>query len=112
MAVSTIYDRIRPRVIDIDPNLERPVDRAKQHALSESERLENRVIRHLKRREEVELAQVQRARTAVLPAGKPQERVFCIVPYLARYGPGLLEDLGAAVSAWYSQALEAQPQPS
>jgi hypothetical protein len=32
-----------------------------------------------------------------MPGGKLQERVFPALPYLARYGPGLIETIRAAI---------------
>jgi hypothetical protein len=32
-----------------------------------------------------------------MPGGKPQERVFPILPFLAKYGPGLIQTLHAAI---------------
>lgn len=110
--IETGYARIEPVAVDVDPTLKKPVESARQHALSENQELEKRLIQHLKRRQETELAQIRRAREAVLPDGKPQERVFGIVPYLARYGPGVIEEIAAVITAWYGAALEAQPQPS
>lgn len=106
------YERIEAIAIDVDPTLKKPVESARQHALSENQDLEKRLIQHLKRRQETEIKQIERAREAVLPEGKPQERVFGTVAYLSRYGPGVLDDLHAAIDAWYGAALEAQPQTS
>jgi bacillithiol biosynthesis cysteine-adding enzyme BshC len=110
--IKELYGRIGPVAKTIDPTLQRPVEAAQQHAITESRDLEKRIIGHLKRRQETELGQIERARTAILPDGKPQERVFGIVPFLARYGPGILDQLSDAVDAWYGAALEAEPQPS
>jgi uncharacterized protein YllA (UPF0747 family) len=106
------YSRVEPLALSVDPTLKRPVEAARQHAISESQDLEKRIVGHLKRRQETELTQIERARNAVLPDGKPQERVFGITPFLARYGPGVLAQLAESVTAWYAAALEAQPQPS
>jgi bacillithiol biosynthesis cysteine-adding enzyme BshC len=111
-SIETQYARIEPAALAIDPTLKRPVEAARQHAQSESQDLEKRIVAHLKRRQETELVQIERARNAVLPDGKLQERVFGIAPFLARYGPGLLEQLSESVGAWYGLALEAEPQPS
>ncbi|MEO8294078.1 MAG: bacillithiol biosynthesis cysteine-adding enzyme BshC [Gemmatimonadota bacterium] len=111
-AISRGYDRIQPLALQVDPTLQRPVESARRHALSENGDLEKRITQHLKRRHEVEFAQVARARTAVLPGGKPQERVYGIAPYLARYGPGTLDEVFAAVAEWYSATLVGQPLPS
>ena len=63
-------------------------------------------MQHLKRRQETELGQIARARTAVQPGGKPQERVLTVAPFLARYGPALIGDLEEAIEGWYAGALE------
>ena len=55
--------------------------------------VEKKLVQHLKRRQETELGQIARARTAVQPGGKPQERVLTVAPFLARYGPALVTDL-------------------
>jgi len=52
------------------------------------------------------MSQVERARTAVLPGGKPQERLLTVAPFLARYGPELLQQLKQEMVTWYSSALE------
>lgn len=111
-SIEAHYARIEPAALAVDPTLKRPVEAARQHAQSESQDLEKRIVAHLKRRQETELVQIERARNAVFPDGKPQERVFGIAPFLARYGPGLLEQLAESVGAWYGLALEAEPQPS
>ena len=69
--------------------------------------VEKKVVQHLKRRRETELAQVARARAAVRPGGRPQERVVTVGSFLARLGPGLLDALLAEIGAWYARTLEA-----
>ena len=65
--------------------------------------LEKKLVQHLKRRQETELGQLARARTAVMPNGKPQERVLTVAPFLARYGPALLGELTSAFEAMVSR---------
>ena len=74
--------------------------------------IEKKLVQHLKRRQETELGQLARARTAVMPDGKPQERVLTVAPFLARYGPGLLAELADAFEAWYRDALEGPSEPA
>ena len=69
--------------------------------------IEKKLLQHLKRRMETEMAQLGRARTLVRPNGKPQERVFTAPAYLGRYGPGFLDDVLSAATAFYTGALEA-----
>lgn len=92
--------------VDIDPTLRKPVESARQHALSEARALEKRLLHHMKQRRQTEVAQIGRARTAVLPEGHPQERVFSIIGYLARYGPGIMDLLGERIGAWYAAVPE------
>jgi uncharacterized protein YllA (UPF0747 family) len=98
--------------IDIDPTLARPVEGAKNQALSGLNDIEKKLVQHLKRRQEVELGQLAKARALVLPDNQPQERVLTVVPFLARYGPALIGELSEAVGSWYAAALEGALHPS
>jgi bacillithiol biosynthesis cysteine-adding enzyme BshC len=99
------YGVIREAAAAIDPTLERPVDAVHRHGLTELADLEKKVEGHLRRREATELAQIARARSAVLPAGAPQERVLTAAGWLARFGEFLLRDVSAAIDSWYAAAL-------
>ena len=98
--------------LEVDPTLERPIQGARQQALSGTHEVERKLVQHLKRRQETEFSQLARARTAVLPGGKPQERVLTIAPFLARHGPDLLGALSGAIEQWYAGGLEGPTQPS
>ena len=100
------YGVLERAAADIDPTLVRPTQTIRQQALSGTQDIEKKLVQHLKRRQETELGQLTRARTAVLPGGKPQERVLTVAPFLARYGPGLLAELTDAFEHWYRGALE------
>ncbi|MBX6330447.1 MAG: bacillithiol biosynthesis BshC, partial [Gemmatimonadaceae bacterium] len=62
--------------------------RSIQHRL---DRLERRVVAAAKRREEELVRDLDTARAALFPLGKPQERVLNLIPMLARHGPPLLD---------------------
>jgi bacillithiol synthase len=111
-AIEEGYGTLEQAAVSIDPTLARPAQAARQQALAGTQELEKKLVQHLKRRQETELGQLGRARTAVEPQGKPQERVLTIAPFLARYGQGLLTDLEAAIARWYGDGLEGAPQPS
>jgi uncharacterized protein YllA (UPF0747 family) len=74
--------------------------------------MEKKLEGHQQRREATELAQIGRARTAVLPGGKPQERVVGVAGYLAKYGPGFLHQVHERIRAWYDGALVVPGGPS
>jgi len=111
-AIERDYDVIASGAVEIDPTLARPVEGARNQALGGTQDIEKKLIQHLKRRQETELGQIGRARTAVQPGGKPQERVLTIAPFLAREGPRLVEELVATIERWYADALEGAATPS
>jgi bacillithiol biosynthesis cysteine-adding enzyme BshC len=106
------YGVLERAATDIDPTLARPTQAARQQALGGTQEVEKKLVHHLKRRQETELGQLARARTAVVPNGKPQERVLTVAPFLARYGPGLLTELTDTFEAWYHGALEGSSEPA
>lgn len=107
LALDAEYGAIQSAAVTVDPTLERPVAAARQHAMSGLADIEKKVEGHLKKREATELAQIARARVAVQPGGKPQERVLAGVSWIARYGPSLLEQVRTEAGAWYGSALAA-----
>ena len=111
-AIERDYETIGQRAVEIDPTLARPVEGVRNQALAGTQDLEKKLIQHLKRRQETELGQIGRARTAVQPGGKPQERVLTVAPFLAREGPRLVEELVSAIEQWYATALEGASTPS
>jgi uncharacterized protein YllA (UPF0747 family) len=106
------YDVLERAAADVDPTLVRPTQAIRQQALSGTQDMEKKLVQHLKRRQETELNQLGRARTAVLPGGKPQERVLTVAPFLARFGVGLLAELTEAFEQWYRGALEGASRPA
>lgn len=106
------YELLAQSAVDIDPTLARPVEGTKNQALGGLNDIEKKLVQHLKRRQEVELGQLAKARALVLPDNQPQERVLTVAPFLARYGPGLAAELSEAVESWYAAALEGALDPS
>src|SRR5262249_32313241 len=90
----------------VDPTREGPAASARGQARHGLQELEKKLAQHARKRESTELAQVARARLSVRPGGKPQERVLTMAGFLARYGPGLLDDLARHIESWYASALE------
>jgi bacillithiol biosynthesis cysteine-adding enzyme BshC len=89
----------------VDPTLSRPIQGLRGRALSGADKAEKKLVQHLKRRLDTETAQIQRARTALQPGGRPQERVLTVAPFLARYGHGILPALLDEMVRWYRSAL-------
>jgi uncharacterized protein YllA (UPF0747 family) len=106
------YGVLERAAAEVDPTLVRPTQTVRQQALTGTQDIEKKLVQHLKRRQETELGQLSKARTAVLPGGKPQERVLTLAPFLARYGVGLLAELTDAFEQWYRGALEGPSGPA
>ncbi len=106
------YATLQAAGAEVDPNLHRPIAGLEGRALRGVDTAEKKLIQHLKRRFDTDTAQIQRARTALQPGGRPQERVLTVAPFLARYGHGLLPLLLDGMTAWYSSALEGAAPPS
>jgi bacillithiol biosynthesis cysteine-adding enzyme BshC len=90
----------------IAPPLRRSAEGSFRRIEFELSRLERRLVRSLKHRHETELRQLARARTFVLPAGRPQERMLCVAEPLARFGQPVMEAVRDAALASYQSALE------
>lgn len=110
--VTAGYARLAVAARDIDPTIEKPIQNLSNQALRGTEDAEKKLVQHLKKRADTELTQIQRARTALQPGGKPQERVLTAATFLARYGPTLLEEVQQAIAAWYAGALVAPVESS
>jgi bacillithiol synthase len=110
-AIQREYEVIARAAQRIDPTIEKPIRNLAGQALSGTEDAEKRLVSHLRKRQATETQQIARARELVLPLGKPQERVHTLAPWLARYGPSLLQDLAATIEAWYRTGLEGSPRP-
>lgn len=105
-SIDTQYGVLESVAADVDPTLLRPIQGIKGRAIEGTERAEKKLVQHLKRRNETETAQIDRARTAIQPGGHPQERVLTVAPLLARYGHGILQSLLDEMVSWYTSALE------
>jgi len=94
------YEVLQRVATDIDATLRKPVEAARNAALTGLRDIEKRVLSHLKQRNETLVQQLARTRAALFPLGKPQERVLDVAPFLVRYGAAFLDMLGAEIGAW------------
>jgi bacillithiol biosynthesis cysteine-adding enzyme BshC len=90
-AIGAEYDRIRAAAESVDPTLQKTVQSAEHSALGGVADVEKRIVAHLKKRNTIVGQQVAKARHNLYPLGRPQERVFNVVPYLIRYGSAFLD---------------------
>lgn len=94
------YERLRTAMASLDPTLERTVQSARNAALAGTHDLEKKIVASVKRADATLVGQLARARTALAPEGKRQERVLTAATFLARYGPGVLDAIDAEVAPW------------
>jgi uncharacterized protein YllA (UPF0747 family) len=98
--VDAQYARISGEVQQLDPTLERTVQSARNAALAGTNEIEKKLVASLKRTQGTLVSQLARARAALMPEGKPQERVLTVVSFLARYGGTLLDQIDVEVARW------------
>ena len=98
--VESRFARVSGEVQQLDPTLERTVQSARNAALAGTNEIEKKLIASLKRTQGTLVSQLARARAALMPDGKPQERVLTSVSFLARYGGTLLDQIDAEVARW------------
>jgi len=98
--VATRFQRISGEVQQIDPTLERTVESARNAALASTHDIEKKLVASLKRSQGTVAGQLARARSALAPNGKPQERVLTLASFLARYGTSLLTEIETEVARW------------
>jgi uncharacterized protein YllA (UPF0747 family) len=98
--VESRFARISGEVQQLDPTLERTVQSARNAALAGTHEIEKKLVASLKRTQGTLVSQLVRARAALMPDGKPQERVLTMVSFLARYGGSLLDQIDAEVARW------------
>jgi uncharacterized protein YllA (UPF0747 family) len=98
-AIAREYEALASAAEDIDPTLRDWILGRRNRALIDVVKTERKITAHLKKRRADEIRQIRRVSMNLHPDGAPQERVLNVVPFLARYGPGLLRDAARAMEA-------------
>ena len=91
------YGTLVEAAVRIDPTLQGPLESARNAAHKALIDMDKKIVRHLKRRNSIELAQLQRASANLYPMGQPQERVIGIAAYYARYGAAFLDGVAEEI---------------
>lgn len=106
------YAALQRESATVDPTLQRPAAGALGRSLDALARVERKLTRGARRRHEIELRQLERARASLLPGGMPQERILTAASFLARHGPGIFDECARAAATWYQRALEGRAVPA
>ena len=88
--VEEIFRQVGDAVAAVDPTLRATAGQTSGHIKGHLDQLERKAVQALKRREADTGQQLQRLRDALMPGGKLQERVYPVLPYLAKYGVDLI----------------------
>jgi len=99
-ALEEQYGRLGEVVEGIDPTLARPVQSARNSAVSATRDIERKLLSSLKKDNEALVRQIARARASVFPRGEAQERIVTVASFLARFGPSLIDQLAQEVARW------------
>ncbi|MBP6183516.1 MAG: bacillithiol biosynthesis cysteine-adding enzyme BshC [Saprospiraceae bacterium] len=88
-----VLGNVREKLALIDSTLVRSYESAEVHILKQLEALESKMVRGLKNKQEQEVQLIRNLYTKLLPEGQLQERYESFLPWLARYGKGLINIL-------------------
>lgn len=95
-----------------DEPLGRSIEGSRRRIEFELSRIQRRYIRSLKRRHRDQLRQLDRARTALLPLGRPQERLLSVLDLVGRHGQPLMVAVREAARERVAAALEGRSVPA
>jgi bacillithiol biosynthesis cysteine-adding enzyme BshC len=114
IASPTLWQRLREEVYRplaelkgtvrmIDPTLETSLEGTMNYMMVRIGKFERKLLRHLKKAEQVTTQQLRRVGTTLFPERGLQERMGNGMSYLSRYGMDLMDELLQAVPASYGQ---------
>jgi bacillithiol biosynthesis cysteine-adding enzyme BshC len=97
------FAQLKEGVRAIDPTLETALEGTLNYMMFRLGKFEKKLIRHLKKAEQLTATQLGRAAGALYPGRDLQERTLNGMSYLSRYGMGLIDTLVQAVPESYGK---------
>ncbi len=88
-----LLDDLENALTPLDPTLSGPVGRVRGGGLKGLDKVEKKVQAALQRKERATFDALERTLNNLRPRGKPQERALAGLPFVLRWGVGLLDDL-------------------
>lgn len=89
------YAALIEQVLKLDPHLSQVAEENRRQIAVQINKLEEKARQQHRKNCEVALRQFERLKATLIPGG-PQERAVSVLPYLAKYGPDLVQRLLAA----------------
>ena len=90
-----ILDRLDTALQSFDPSLAKTLGKSRAKMLYQLSKMGKKAAREALRRDERASAEAQYLSNQLFPEEHPQERFFSILPFIAQYGPELIEQLVA-----------------
>lgn len=84
--IDEVLDDVREEALALDPNLERPFEKTRDHVHRSLETFAGKATTAAARRDEVRSRRVERLRQVCLPDGALQERTLVAAHYAGKYG--------------------------
>ncbi|HEX2094658.1 MAG TPA: bacillithiol biosynthesis BshC, partial [Longimicrobiaceae bacterium] len=103
-ALAGEYARMIEAAEGIDPTLRGALGSLRNRSLLSAADAERKIVSAIARRSEEVTRGVRRVLAELRPNGEPQERVLNALPYLAVYGPDLLEEIAGEMEVRFRAA--------
>ncbi|MCR3921947.1 MAG: bacillithiol biosynthesis cysteine-adding enzyme BshC [Firmicutes bacterium] len=87
------YEQLKSNLVQLNPQLGKLTDKNLQHLYSQVQYLQEKAEAEIKKKNEVTIRHFSALQEALRPFGKPQERVYNVFMYLAKYGPNWWQQL-------------------
>jgi uncharacterized protein YllA (UPF0747 family) len=85
--LAAAYEQAKSDLQQLNPQLGQLAEKNLQHVYQQAAYLEKKAQAEQKQQQHVTIRHLTALREALRPLDKPQERVFNLVQYLAKYGP-------------------------
>jgi bacillithiol biosynthesis cysteine-adding enzyme BshC len=85
------FQKLGERISRIDPTLLAVVEADNQKVKAQLQTLEEKIIRHQKKKKETEINQIRKIKETLFPSGNLQEREESILSYFLNYGSGFID---------------------
>ncbi len=92
-AISAIFEQIKAKTAEIEPTLEASVGAQEAQLIKGLQKLEGRLLRAEKRKEDVAVSQIRKLKAKLLPQDGLQERHDNFIPWFLRYGTDWIDFL-------------------
>jgi hypothetical protein len=101
--------RLAPLFTAVDPSLAKAIDNTSDAVRTSVSKLLGKYTRALAQRDQATVDRVDRARALLFPNGEPQERVYGVSYYAARFGDAFVKSVVAAIDPFAAAHKELSP---